>query len=335
MAQFQTKFITKEELPLVIEPKNSKLSFPEFLEFIKEQREYIQEKLLVYGGILFRGYPVENADHFNLVVEALNLGKPVSYIGGDTPRDKVKDKVYTSTEAPPSLKILLHNEMSFVKNHPNHVYFFCQVQPEVGGETTIADARRIYEAVDPEVRRRFDEKGLKYITNFYGQDKLLDLVNRYRRAHKTWMQAFETDDPREAEKRCVENDFEYKWLRNMNWMQVIYNRPATMKHPKTQEKVWFNQAHLFDYNRRNIGFFNWLGSKLLYARKDTVMHEIYFGDKQKVERKDLNHVMDVLEEKTIKFPWRQGDVLVLDNILAMHGRAPFSGKRRILAALTR
>lgn len=45
--------------------------------------------------------------------------------------------------------------------------------------------------------------------------------------------------------------------------------------------------------------------------------------------------MDVMDEESIYFPWERGDILVLDNVLAMHGRAPFRGNRRILAALSR
>jgi hypothetical protein len=32
--------------------------------------------------------------------------------------------------------------------------------------------------------------------------------------------------------------------------------------------------------------------------------------------------------------WRAGDVLILDNLLAAHGRMPFTGKRKVLLAMT-
>jgi alpha-ketoglutarate-dependent taurine dioxygenase len=44
--------------------------------------------------------------------------------------------------------------------------------------------------------------------------------------------------------------------------------------------------------------------------------------------------MDSLDANTVKFPWQRGDMLVLDNVLSMHGRATFDGPRRILTALT-
>ncbi len=333
MEPFQAKFINEQKLPLLIEP-TQELTFEKFLNLLKEKKHFFESKMLNFGGLLFRGFPVSGAEAFNQVVEALDLGKPVNYVGGDTPRDKVRNQVYTSTEAPPNFMIPLHNEMSFINNYPKHIYFYCDHPPAKGGETTIADARRIYERIGVDVKERFVKRELKYVSNFYGRSWLLNLINKYQRAHKTWMDAFETDDREEVSKRCESNEFGYKWNKG-DWLQVIYNRPSVIAHPKTGERVWFNQAHLYDYNPRLLGKFNWLGTKLLYMKKDTILHEIYHKDDKKVARNDIYHVMDVLEDETIKFPWQKGDVLVLDNVLAMHGRAPFSGKRRILASLTR
>lgn len=328
-----TKFINSQKLPLVIEPSGV-FSYEGFLDYLRNNREALSKKILTFGGVLFRGFPVAGADQFNGVIDALGLGKPISYIGGDTPRDKVKGKVYTSTEAPPSFMIPLHNEMSFIKHYPRHIYFHCELPSQEGGETIIADARGVYNSIDASVREKFIHRGLKYISNFYGQSWTLDLINRFRRAHKTWMEAFETNLKDEVEQRCCENSFGYKWTRK-DWLQVIYETPSIIAHPETGERVWFNQAHLYDYNPRLLGFWNWMGTKLVYWRKDTLMHEIFYGDGASIHKKDLYHVMDKLEEETIRFPWQKGDVMVLDNILTMHGRAPYAGKRRILAALTR
>jgi hypothetical protein len=36
----------------------------------------------------------------------------------------------------------------------------------------------------------------------------------------------------------------------------------------------------------------------------------------------------------VSFPWQRGDILMLDNILAAHGRAPYEGPRKILVGMT-
>ncbi len=102
----------------------------------------------------------------------------------------------------------------------------------------------------------------------------------------------------------------------------------------TNEPAWFNQAHLYDFNPKLLGWKRYLGAKIFYFRKTTRLHEILFGDNTSIPRKTLYQVLNTLKENTISFPWRKNDVMVLDNILSMHGRAPFQGKRRILTALT-
>ena len=74
---------------------------PSSLELLREQRAALRRRLLEHGGLLFRGFPIENAQDFSAAIEALGTGSSVNYIGGDSPRTKITGAVYTSTEAPP------------------------------------------------------------------------------------------------------------------------------------------------------------------------------------------------------------------------------------------
>src|SRR5262245_42497713 len=113
--QFETSLFGNEKLPLVLTPKGN-ASRGEFLEFLTSERQLLRRQLREHGGLLFRGWPVSGAQDFSDAVDALGTGKSVNYIGGDSPRRKVTGSVYTSTEAPPAVKIPLHNEMSFVRD---------------------------------------------------------------------------------------------------------------------------------------------------------------------------------------------------------------------------
>jgi alpha-ketoglutarate-dependent taurine dioxygenase len=35
----------------------------------------------------------------------------------------------------------------------------------------------------------------------------------------------------------------------------------------------------------------------------------------------------------IEFAWKEGDVMVLDNMTVCHGRAPYNGRRRVAVAM--
>lgn len=327
---FTTKFITKEELPLVIEPKKN-IAFKEFLSLVKHNNNFFKDSLLKYGGLLFRNFPITNENDFAALIEELNIGKFINYIGGDSPRNKIREGVYTSTEAPPSVKIPLHNELSFVNKYPKHIFFYCHIAPQEKGETIIGDARKIYQDMDPSVKDRFIQKGLKYVSRYFYKSDFMRIIAQ--NAHKSWIDVFETHDKQEVERLCRENDFQLEWTKN-DWLQISQVRPASIKHPITQENIWFNQAHLYDLNPKFLGWLKYLGVKLVYSRKHTKLHDVFFADGSPIPREDLYHVMDVLDANTIAFPWQKGDVMVLDNILAMHGRATFTGKRKILTAMT-
>lgn len=333
MDKFVTKLITKEKLPLVIEPKDKNITLGVFLDLLKSENKALKQQMLKHGGLLFRNFPVHNEKDFASVIKGLNIGSFIDYIGGDSPRNKIAEGIYTSTEAPPSVKIPLHNELSFVKHYPKHIYFYCQYPSPEGGETILGDSRKIYHAVNDDVRKRFIDRGLKYVSCYYYKSEIMNLLNKLQKSHKSWIQVFETENKAEVERKCRDNEFGFKWNKN-DWIQISQTRPSVNVHPETHEKVWFNQVHLYDFNPKLLGWWRYVGAKLFYCQKHTRLHEVYFADSNVIPRSDIYHILNVLDENTVSFPWQKGDVLVLDNVLSMHGRATFKGKRRILAAMT-
>ena len=120
-----------------------------------------------------------------------------AYVGGDSPRSRVIDGVYTSTEFPPHLEIGLHNELSYSTWWPERLFFFCRVTALKGGETHIADGRRVLAELDQTVRERFADKGVLYIQH-------LRDAKGPPGPGKTWQETFETNDPEAVEAHARE-----------------------------------------------------------------------------------------------------------------------------------
>jgi alpha-ketoglutarate-dependent taurine dioxygenase len=43
--------------------------------------------------------------------------------------------------------------------------------------------------------------------------------------------------------------------------------------------------------------------------------------------------IELADQLTFDIPWQTGDIALVDNYLAMHGRRPFEGQRKVLASL--
>jgi alpha-ketoglutarate-dependent taurine dioxygenase len=59
----------------------------------------------------------------------------------------------------------------------------------------------------------------------------------------------------------------------------------------------------------------------------------YYGDGSPIEPQVLDALREAYHQETVAFPWQQHDVLLLDNMLVAHGRAPFAGPRKIVVGM--
>jgi alpha-ketoglutarate-dependent taurine dioxygenase len=310
----ETSLLAAEQtLPLLIRPAVDGVSLNAWL---RHHREHWEDLLHTHGALLFRGFGVRTRDEFEELAAAASGGL-MDYTYRSTPRSSVGGHVYTSTEYPADQSIPMHNEMSYTSSWPLKIWFFCDQPSEQGGETPLADSRRVWARLNPALRQRFAEKNVLYVRN-YGAG--LDL---------TWENVFQTTDRAAVESFCREAGIELEWKEG-NRLRTRQRCQAVARHPATKEMLWFNQAHLFHRSS--------LAPEVLAALLDTMAEEdlprdTFYGDGTPIEASALEEIRGVYAEESVAFPWQKGDVVMVDNMLVAHGRRSFFGPRRILVVM--
>jgi alpha-ketoglutarate-dependent taurine dioxygenase len=321
-------------LPWVVRPLGAS-DGDRLVDWIAGHRPQLDERLATIGAVLFRGFNLDGAADLERVMHAYDSRPTLPYVGGDTPRTRVGGDVYTSTECPPSVWIPLHNELSYLSRYPRRLFFLCAQPPARGGETTLADGAAVFAALDPAVRDRFVERGVRYIAIYPGRSAVAAPLRRLKLLPKTWMEVFETDERAVAEARCRDLQIDYRWLAS-GALYTSTVRPAVIMGADGSggEPRWFNQAHLFRMSPRWMGRFHYTMAALVYFRREGRGRDAQYGDGGEIEPEALDHVHSVLRRHTVAPRWQRGDLLMIDNLRCMHGRNPFNGPRRVLVAMT-
>lgn len=314
----KTYFLNPQKLPLVIESDIRDKSLKMLCELAAERGAFFGQRLLRHGALLLRGFEVRTFEEFEDFVRRFSGRDFFNYAGGVSPRLALSGGVYTSTEYPSNLALALHNELSYSAVFPNHLYFFCRVAPESGGETTLGDSRRILQNIDSQIIALFKQKNVRYDRNLQSE----------KGSGYSWREAFETDDKEVIEDICRKVGAEFEWKSNGN-LRVSQIRPATATHPETGEEVWFNQADGFHPSSLDAETYQSIVSSGWEFRLNSC-----FGDGSAFADETLRDIRAVLRIETISHRWQTGDILIIDNLLAAHGRLPFSGARKIALAMT-
>ncbi|WP_368491801.1 amino acid adenylation domain-containing protein [Pseudomonas sp. Hg5Tf] len=298
--------------PLLVEPNDPGV---DLVAWVNHNRPWLEEKLARHAGILLRGFALHDIHAFEALAEAVQPGLYGQY--GDLPKKEGGKNTYRSTPYPEKKMILFHNESSHQDTWPRKQLFFCEQPSPVGGATPVVDCRQMYLRLPEALRETFEQKGLLYVRTF--ADKL----------DVSWQHFFKTDDRAQVEARCQAAGIQWTWLDN-DELQIRTPCPAIIRHPLTGEKTFFNQVQLHHIYCLDADVREDL---LALFGIERMPRHVYYGDGSPIEDEVMQVIGELYEACAVRFDWRKGDVILLDNMLAAHARDPFEGPRKIVVAM--
>jgi hypothetical protein len=286
-------------------------------EAVAAMKPRIRALLSEHGAVLMRGFSVGGVSGLEKTVRNLS-GPPVKYSDRSSPRSAIAGDVYTSTDYPPDQEIFLHNENSYSSTWPRTLYFYCVEPPDTLGATPLADIRRVHALIDPAVREEFTRRRWMIVRNFREELGL------------SWQYVFGTEDRQVVDEACRAKGITTQWRRD-GTLQTTAVRDAVHGYPETGEPVWFNHATFFHVTSLPKEI---MEGMLLLLDEDELPSNTYYGDHGPIPGDVLDHLRACYREASVRFDWERDDVLIVDNMLAAHGREPFTGPRKIAVAMS-
>jgi hypothetical protein len=280
----------------------------------------LRHRLSAVGWLLVRGLVPEPAAAFVQAVAVLEGRWSARY--GDLPAahdaaGRRIEHLYAVTPFPPSEWILFHHEGTHTSAPPTYLAFDCVRPAPVGGETPLADGRRVWEALPPALRSTFGSQGLVYERRFVAGFDV------------DWRTYFGVEDRAGVEALCSRAGEAVRWATDGTPI-VSTRRPAVLPDPVGGGLVFANQillhhpACLDDEIRE---------ATCLLTPDGHPLRDVRFEDGRRIPDAWVKTILAVYGEVAVCFQWRAADVLLVDNRRTAHARRPFAGVREHYAAL--
>jgi len=313
--------------PLFIHHGGSLPDAKSFIEWSGERRDLFDELIQRYGGVVLRGFPLDGAEDFNRFANLFPIYGP-GYAGGMAPRRHVTGDVLESTNLTQGFKLSLHSEMAYMKSFPPRIAFFCQQASGVGGEIIIGSLAELTRRIPPALRDKIECHKVRVVRNYTpcGTSRNLKAIEDTNQIG--WDEAFETEDAAEVERLCRQLGLDLEWNEDGSLTLFDLVDPFTV-HPKTGERVYRSSLHT-DITSERQGMA--ATRERLIARQQHPSGS-FLDSGEKLARDEAECIHRIQEEIEISWQWRDGDLMILDNLQVAHGRNPYSGERLAHVAL--
>ncbi|MCA9051289.1 MAG: TauD/TfdA family dioxygenase [Planctomycetaceae bacterium] len=303
--------------PLLLNCDSADATLGDVETWLAENTQSLCDQASVHGAILFRDFPVKSDQEFHRFVVAFGLPafKYEDSLSNAVRKNRT-ERVFTANEAPPEVDIFLHHEMAQTPIYPSKLFFYCEQAAEEGGQTPLCRSDVLYGRMQREVPKfaaDCESRGLLYSHVMPAADDAGSGMGR------SWQSTWKATTREAAEARMRELGYTWQWMDDGCLKVTTPRLPAVRKLPDGRT-VFFNQLI--------AAFRGWKDTR------NDPSKSITFGDGTPLDTEAMKTVIQLADEITFDTPWQTGDVALVDNFIAMHGRRTFKGTRRVLASFT-
>lgn len=308
----------QSEFPTIIANDGSVQTLTEAKSWVTNNLTALEKELSCTGAILFRDFPVTDAQSYDAFFAAFNYPNfTYKESLSNAVRINHTKHVFTANEAPKEVEIYLHNEMAQTPIYPGRISLFCENAADEGGATVICRSDLIYDqllAAEPGLTDKLEKTGVKYTTCMPAQNSATSGQGR------SWRGTLNVETVEQAEHKLEALDYSWQWAEDGS-LNAQTCALAAIKTLESGRKVFFNQLI--------AAYMGWKGVKEDPAKA------LCFGDDSAISKNYLDTIVEISESLSYDLMWQDGDVALVDNNLAMHGRRPYSGdrKRKVLVVL--
>jgi alpha-ketoglutarate-dependent taurine dioxygenase len=314
MSEASSYNISNSAKRLVIESQNGKKI--KDLELNAIMSLYEENK-----AVWFRGFDL-NIDEFNELA-GLFCKDFSNYQGGGSRWKSIdrqtvnNDKtLMTATGHTQDFTIPLHGEMYYMQDPPELLYFYCQTPPANGGQTILCDGAELFENLDAQTKAFFSSSKIKYIRHLPDGD---------------WQTAFMLNDYESLKKFCSEKGTSLKRDEN-NAVITEYLTTPVIYRENIKKNVFINNLLYIYYAEK--AFNEGLVKEKFASEAVQCPLIVRMENGEEIPQLYIEKVMKEAARITVDIDWQKGDVVMINNLLVLHGRKKSRGdERKILVKM--
>ena len=298
-------------------------------DWVVANKEKLLEELEANGAIWLRGMELmKTKEGFARFYELLGLNPcqdPLASVGARAVVSK-KGAMYEAVNKPSRAKFFvgMHNESTFKRTNRLGA-FVCFKAAETGGEFLLLDGQKMLAEMDPEVRQRMYERGVRFSN---AELPFFDFLRQAGPLKEVLQPVFQTVASLGVAAK-IDMELELKWDENekdgLRLQAFSPPQSPVNRHPATGKPAWFCNVHSHSRYLRDRRD----GTDLAETSGASKLNvtDMFYGDGTPISVEDLEHIDQLTMKNLVYVPMSEGDVVLVDNYQVMHGRDVFTGER--------